>query len=186
MFRLKGNQPQTLAAVKEWFEAPTNQPLPETSTYQVSQKGHGRLVTYTIQTTTALNDYLQHSLAWPRIGQVLAIQRRCTYQNTGQVCLSQHYALTDLSPQQADPLTLFRLWQQHWHIENKVHWVRDVDFAEDRSRSRTGNLPLNLSLLRNAVLNLLRTFAYPNITQARTYFSANIPAACSLVGIPLE
>lgn len=186
MFRLKGNQPQTLTALKEWFDAKTVQPLPETSTYQFSQKGHGRLVTYTIQTTTALNSYLQQSLAWPKIGQVLAIHRRCIYQSTGQVRETQHYALTDLSPPQADPLTLFRLWQQHWPIENKVHWVRDVDFAEDRSRSRTANLPLNLSLLRNAVLNLLRAFGYPNITQARTYFSVNLPAACSLVGIPLE
>ena len=186
MFRLKGNQPQTLTAVKEWFEAETVQPLPETTTDQFSQKGHGRLVTYTVQTTTALNTYLQQSLAWPKMGQVLALQRRCLNQSTGQVQETRHYALTDLSPQQADPLTLFRLWQQHWHIENKVHWIRDVDFAEDRSRSRTANLPLNLSLLRNAVLNLLRAFGYANITQARTYFSVNIPAACSLVGFLLE
>lgn len=129
---------------------------------------------------------MEQSLAWPRIGQVLCLQRRCIYQSTGEVTETSHYALTDLTPQQADPLTLFRLWQQHWHIENKLHWVRDVDLAEDRNRARTGNLPLNLSLLRNAVLNLLRGYGYLSISQARTYFSVNVPLACSLVGLPFN
>ena len=123
-------------------------------------------MSYTVQTTTALNTYLQQSLAWPRIGQVLRIQRRCLYQNTGQVTQTIHYVLTDLPPDQVEPLRLFRLWQQHWHIENKLHWVRDVDFAEDRNRARTGNLPFNFSLLRNAALNLLRSYGYQPLASA--------------------
>jgi hypothetical protein len=97
-----------------------------------------------------------------------------------------HYALTDLSPDQAKPATLFRLWRQHWHIENKLHWVRDVDFGEDRSRVRSGALPLILSLLRNAVLSLLRLYGFDRIAQARTYFSLHLPLACSFVDIPLQ
>lgn len=183
--RLKGNQPDTLAAVQAWFHPDTAQPLPDTQTLRLSQKGHGRLTTYTLQSTTALNTYLENHLAWPRIGQVLHIQRHALCQKTGIVTETVHYALTDLSPDQADPLTLFRLWQQHWHIENKLHWVRDVDLAEDRNRARTGHLPFNFSWLRNALLNLLRAYVQQPITQARTYFSVNLPLACSMVGLPL-
>lgn len=143
-------------------------------------------MTYTVQPTPALNTCLPQSLAWPQIGQVLRIQRRCLYQNTGQVTQTVHYVLTDLTPDQAEPLSLFRLWQQHWHIENKLHRVRDVDFAEDRNRARTGNLPFNFSLLRNAALNLLRCYGYQAISQARTYFSVNVPLACSLAGLPFD
>ncbi|MEK8142390.1 transposase [Streptomyces sp. M10(2022)] len=31
--------------------------------------------------------------------------------------------------------------QSHWEIENRLHWVRDVTFDEDRSQVRTGQAP---------------------------------------------
>lgn len=184
LLRIKNNQPRTLTTLQAWFQAQPSPMMPRTR-HIVTQKGHGRLVRYTIQTTTALNTYLQDELAWPKVGQTLCIERRATCLKTGCLSTSYHYALTDLTPLQADPTTLFRLWQHHWHIENKLHWVRDVDFAEDRSRVRTGSLPLVLSLLRNAVISLLRLYGYDRITDARTFFSLNVPLACSFVGIPL-
>jgi predicted transposase YbfD/YdcC len=42
---------------------------------------------------------------------------------------------------------LLRLVQDHWHIENKAHWVRDVTFEEDRTQVRCGNLPQVLAPL---------------------------------------
>jgi predicted transposase YbfD/YdcC len=44
----------------------------------------------------------------------------------------------------------------HWGIENQLHWVLDVDFDEDRARSRKDNAPQNLALIRKLALNLLR------------------------------
>jgi len=44
----------------------------------------------------------------------------------------------------------------HWTIENQLHWVLDVDFDEDAARSRKGNGPENLALIRKLALNLLR------------------------------
>ena len=157
-----------------------------TTTNVFVQKGHGRLVRYTVRTTQACNRYLQEDLHWPKVGQTLAIERQVTTLKTGSVSTTIHYGLTDLSPDQAEPATLFRLWQHHWHVENKLHWVRDAVFAEDRSRARTKSLPFTLSLLRNAVISLLKLYGYEHITQARSYFSAHIPLACSFVGFPLE
>ena len=155
------------------------------TTTQFVQKGHGRLVRYTLQTTEACNTYLEQDLAWPKVGQTFCLERHATCLKTGQVTSSRHYGLTDLSPLEASPHQLFQLWQQHWHIENKLHWVRDVDFGEDASNMRSGSLPFSFSLLRNAVISLLRLYAYDLITQARTYFSTNIQLACSFVGFPL-
>jgi predicted transposase YbfD/YdcC len=44
----------------------------------------------------------------------------------------------------------------HWTIENQLHWVLDVDLAEDAARSRKDNAPQNLALIRKLALNLIR------------------------------
>ena len=157
-----------------------------TTTAVFVEKGHGRLVRYTLQTPQACNPYLQQELSWPKVGQTLALQRQATCLKTGQVTTERHYALTDLSPDQASPATLFRLWRQPWHVENKLHWVRDVVFDEDLRQAWRGSGPFNLSLLRNAVISLFRLYGYPHITDTRTYFSVQVQMACSFVGIPLE
>jgi predicted transposase YbfD/YdcC len=41
----------------------------------------------------------------------------------------------------------------HWSIENALHWHLDVTFNEDACRSRTGNAPLNLNIMRKMALH---------------------------------
>jgi predicted transposase YbfD/YdcC len=45
---------------------------------------------------------------------------------------------------------------RHWSIENNCHWVLDVAFKEDESRTRKGNGAENLSILRRMALNLVK------------------------------
>jgi predicted transposase YbfD/YdcC len=42
----------------------------------------------------------------------------------------------------------------HWGIENGLHWVLDMAFAEDRSRARLGHAQENLALLRRWALSV--------------------------------
>lgn len=44
----------------------------------------------------------------------------------------------------------------HWGIENKLHDVLDVSFAEDQNRIRKGHAAENFSRIRRIALNLLR------------------------------
>lgn len=46
--------------------------------------------------------------------------------------------------------------RSHWSIENSLHWVLDVGFREDDSRTRKDHGPHNLAILRHIALNLLR------------------------------
>jgi predicted transposase YbfD/YdcC len=39
------------------------------------------------------------------------------------------------------PLAPILLRSLHWQIENGLHWVRDVTFAEDLSQVHAGNSP---------------------------------------------
>jgi len=43
----------------------------------------------------------------------------------------------------------------HWGVENRLRWVLDVIFRDDRARIRVGNGPQNMAIIRHAALNLL-------------------------------
>jgi predicted transposase YbfD/YdcC len=44
----------------------------------------------------------------------------------------------------------------HWQIENGLHRVRDVTFAEDRSQVRTERARSSTASLRNLIISILR------------------------------
>ena len=45
--------------------------------------------------------------------------------------------------------------RQHWHIENKDHYIRDVTLNEDSSCIKFG--AMNMAIIRSLVLNIIRT-----------------------------
>jgi len=51
---------------------------------------------------------------------------------------------------------LLRVVRSHWAIENQLHWLLDVVFAEDANRSRKDNAPENLAILRRLAINIVR------------------------------
>lgn len=76
------------------------------------------------------------------------------------------YAITSLSPQRADAGKLLEIWRSHWGIENRLHWVRDVHWQEDRCRVRHHRGSYNLACFRNAAINLLRLAKAPSLIGA--------------------
>jgi predicted transposase YbfD/YdcC len=51
---------------------------------------------------------------------------------------------------------LLQTVRSHWGIENRLHWMLDVLFAEDASRARKDNGPENLAILRRLAVNIIR------------------------------
>lgn len=58
-----------------------------------------------------------------------------------------------------------KIVREHRRIENSEHYVRDVSFQEDKSRTRKN--PWSLAILRSIALNLLRVKWVENISEAR-------------------
>jgi hypothetical protein len=78
---------------------------------------------------------------------------------------------------------LIRLWREHWHIENKLHWVRDVTFDGNRSQVRAGHIAQVMAALRNAAISVMRLMGVNNIAAACRRYAAQPALALSAVGL---
>jgi predicted transposase YbfD/YdcC len=56
---------------------------------------------------------------------------------------------------------LLEIVRTHWAIENNLHWVLDVLFAEDACRSRKDHSPENLAAIRKLAINVLQATPGP-------------------------
>jgi predicted transposase YbfD/YdcC len=178
----KDNQPELRAAIALLFEGSPPPRLEDDrrSARQLTYRGHSRVETRTLVTSSELNDYLAPD--WPGVQQVF--QRRCRRldKRTGQVSTALEYGLTSLSRQRAGPAQIAALRQGHWTIENRSHYVRDETLGEDRCRVRYGSGPQGLAALRNGVLALLRQAGWENIAAALRHYGASVERALRLIG----
>jgi predicted transposase YbfD/YdcC len=177
---VKENQELTHKALEDWFDIQPPHHLANRTAYHV-EKGHGRLTRWEIEVTTVLNDYLD----WPELAQCFKLTRRNTCLSSGKITTEVHYGITSLTPQEAAPSDLLVIKRQHWCIENRSHWVRDVTFDEDRSQLRVGHTHQLMAILRNLVITVLRIAGFSNIASAVRYFAAQPQIALSLVFHPL-
>ncbi|HIK40394.1 MAG TPA: transposase [Thermoleptolyngbya sp. M55_K2018_002] len=67
-------------------------------------------------------------------------------------------------PNNSSTIQFLQPIQQHWNIENRLHWVRDVTFEEDHARPG-GNAPVIWAILNCFIINIVRQLAYRTIPQ---------------------
>jgi predicted transposase YbfD/YdcC len=150
---VKGNMPTLHRQLKK---------LPWASIPAVSSvsTGHGRRARRTIKVALAP--------AWIGFdGAEQVAQLRRTVVKKGKKTLEVVYLVT--SDRDAGPETLAAWVRGHWHIENKLHWVRDVTYGEDKSQVRTGNAPRVMASLRSLAISLLRLDGHANIAAANRH-----------------
>jgi len=177
---VKNNQELTHEAIELWFAAPAPYHLPNQMA-AVTEKRHGRLTQWHIETTTALNDYLD----WPGLAQVFRLTRTVIFPKTGETQTNIQYGITSLSPDRADAAHLLTFKRHHWGIENGLHWVRDVTFDEDRSILRVGQTHHLMATLRNVAISLLRATGHIQIASTLRFLAAQPDRALALVTDPL-
>ncbi|MDQ3753687.1 MAG: ISAs1 family transposase [Acidobacteriota bacterium] len=175
---VKDNQPLLRQDIALVFASAT--PLADTITEVQSVDAHGdRIETRRLRASTALVGYTD----FPAHQQVLELRRTVTNKRTGKTRQEVVYGITSLSPQRATAAELLQVWREHWHIENKLHYVRDVTFDEDRSQVRTQRIPQVMATLRNVAISLLRLSGAANIAAACRRYAAQPALALAAVGI---
>lgn len=69
----------------------------------------------------------------------------------------------------------------HWGVENRLHWVRDVTFDEDRSQIRIASAPRVMATIRNLAISIHRLAGATNIAQATRQAAWDPPATCTML-----
>lgn len=144
-------------------------------------KGHGRIEQRTIEVALGLVGHrpADQFLDWPHVQQAFRMTRRVT--QAGRTRTEVAFAITDLAAGRLPLPAAASLWRGHWTIENRLHWVRDVTFDEDRSQVRCKAAPQAMAACRNAVIALLRLAGYPNIAAALRRHAAHPQLAVNMV-----
>src|SRR2546429_579018 len=104
-------------------------------------------------------------------GAAQVAQLRRTVTKNGKKTVEVVYLIT--SDRDADPVTLAAWVRGHWEIENRLHWVRDVTYQEDKSLVRTGNAPRVMASLRSLAISLLRLDGQANIAAASRHHAGD-------------
>ena len=157
---LKGNHETVHEEVKSFLDATVaekqskpRKPSPAAASLAVLEtveKDHGRIETRRYYQSVALDWFADRS-QWEglqSVGMVEAI-REIGSERT----VERRYYLASLP---LDVATFARAVRGHWGVENKLHWVLDVQLREDQSRARAGYAAENLATLRRLALKLLK------------------------------
>jgi predicted transposase YbfD/YdcC len=139
-------------------------------------RAHGRVELRTLKAVTV------NHFGFPHAAQVIRKTRDLKARRWRTVVV---YAVTSLTFAQASPARLADLLRGHWAIENGLHWVRDVTFAEDRSQVRTGTAPQVMACLRNLAIGVLSRAGPVNLAAALRHHGRDPTRPLATLGIAL-
>lgn len=168
---MKANQPTLYAGIALFFEE-----LDARRETVCQRDVHGdRQEVRQLTVSSELNEWT----AWPYLAQVGQLIH--TWQRKGETHQDVSYLITSLPREEADPHRLLRCIRGHWGIENRLHWVRDVTFDEDRCQVRSRSGPQVMAALRNLAIGLLRLKRVRNIAAALRTLAGSPRQALTLV-----
>lgn len=155
LFTVKRNQPGLYAqlAALPWRQVPV--------AHDTRERGHGRDERRVMKVTA-----VAAGLAFPHAAQAIQIVRRRRISGKKKWSRETVCAITSLTAVQASPAGLAAIIRGHWMIEDRLHWVRDMDYDEDRSQVRTASGPRVMATLRNLALTILRLAGHASIAAA--------------------
>jgi predicted transposase YbfD/YdcC len=144
---LKGNQGTLHDDVVTYLNDPASKTI---TAKPVVDGDHGRIETRTATVSTNI-EWLQDNHQWPGLAAIAKVHR--TREIKGKTTSETAYYLlsADLSPERCNEAV-----RSHWGVENRLHWRLDVTMNEDQDRTRLGNAPHNLAVLRHMALNVMQ------------------------------
>ena len=174
----KDNQPTLHEDIADLFEDRS----PDCRRWQQAEtwdKGHGRLEYRHITCSPDLNDWFAKD--WQGIEQVFRLERTRLLLKAGTIEHEVVYGLSSLPFRQAPASRMLSVIRDHWAIENRLHWRRDVTLGEDACQTRTGSPPSLLAQLNSTVLSLMDRIGVRNVPRQMRYFDAHPEQALALV-----
>ena len=155
---VKDNQPKLYQDVQRILaEAQESGDPAGCRSYETLEKEHGRIETRKVWSTSTRGRLWQdqQDQDWPGLNSVVLVEAQRSVD--GHTSLERRYYISSRSGTDEHAAKhLGHIIRQHWSIENRLHWVLDMAFDEDRSRVRRGHGARNWAVLRKIALNLLK------------------------------
>jgi predicted transposase YbfD/YdcC len=172
LLTVKDNQPGLFSQLNAlpWAEVPV--------AHTERDRGHGRTERRTIQVLPTPD-----TINFPHAAQAFLVERYVTDLDDNPTSAVAVLGLTSRPAERTDPEQIATALRGHWGIENGLHYVRDVTFAEDASRTRTRSGPRIMASLRNLAIAVLRRAGYTNIAEGLRWASYSFDHPLTLLGI---
>lgn len=176
MVTVKDNQPTVRQDLEDFFRE-KELDGGEWESHKQVQKGHGRLEVREIWTSTQMNEWFAKE--WAGIAQIFMIRRSVKEGATERE--EDVSGFTNLSRKKAHAKRLLELNQQHWHIENRLHYRRAVTLGEDACQVRVHGAPQALAALNGGILALMDWLGIRNVASQMRHFDAQPQEALQLL-----
>ena len=149
---LKGNQGQLHEDVKLYLETEANKPRNSIihDYYETIEKEHGRIDTRRYWITENIN-WLANKKNWKGLKSIGFVESERLIGDV--VTTDRRYFICSI---EADARRFCQAVRDHWHVENKLHWVLDVTFNEDGNQVKNSCSAQNLSMMRRLALNVIK------------------------------
>lgn len=145
---LKENHPLLHKEVEAYFKDAEQKDFAEIGYYRTVDKGHGRIEERKYYYSTDIK-WMDARKDWAKLTGIGMVIRKC--EKNGKVTEERTYHLGSVMTAE-DYASGVR---KHWGVES-MHWSLDVTFREDANRTRTGQAPQNLALLKRMAMNMVK------------------------------
>ena len=166
LLTVKGNQPTLHEAVRAVFERASAVDFEgiRFDHHTTVEQGHGRAEERSVSVI-----YEPEGLPsdWLDVAAVVSVLRERVV--NGRAATTTHFYLTSHAATAEEIAAVVR---GHWAIENGLHWILDVAFREDQSRTRDLNAGANLALLRRVAVSLLKRAKVKGSIETRRLIAA--------------
>jgi len=127
--------------------------------------GSGRIETRTCYVENDLTLY-DDLAPWQHLKSIIIIESKREVKD--KISFETRFYLSDLA---LEPKVFNQYIRNHWSIENSLHWQLDVTFREDLQKTKTGNAPENLAIIRKLSLQLLNNITDKESIKSRRKLS---------------
>ena len=157
LLAVKANQPTLRAELQAAFAEAGTRAGDHLETHIGFDKGHGRIEERrmaVLRDTGWLDGHRRFPGELRLPGAACLLKAEARVERAGATRSHTRYFISSRPLTAADAANAVR---EHWAIENRLHWVLDVTFADDQSRPRKGHGARNMATVRHFALNLVRT-----------------------------
>ena len=168
LIAVKGNQPKLFEQLKTQFG--------QVSTHSVNTQTEQNRNRQTQRTVSVINTVPDIDPQWVGVKRIVRVERVGTRAKR-PVSETMFY----ISSLTLDAAEFAQRIRHHWHIENRLHWVKDVVLKEDGSPLCDGHAPVNFAIVRTIALNLFRHHGFASVTQGLRRMAHDIPGLFSFL-----